>query len=276
MIQVVEKFESPENWTSNPDNPSGSRVYMVMEDEGTELTEENARAAVSEQTEDELTIGTTVVYRQEVSVSRLSDTIFLSHVRYGISRRYNVGESTISISTIGGSQHIDMSIATVATYGGTENFKNLLNVRFGYDKENNENIIEAVDGVEIPMPVCDLCETHWKNNSEITENYRRTLAIMVGKINNASFRGFAAGELQYLGAELNQRKKRGDWEISYHFAACENQTNITIGGITGINKKGWEYIWPIKKINPETKLPEIVQINVEQIYPYANFSALEI
>jgi hypothetical protein len=34
-----------------------------------------------------------------------------------------------------------------------------------------------------------------------------------------------------------------DWEIAFKFAASPNATDLTVGDITGIEKKGWEYLW---------------------------------
>jgi hypothetical protein len=34
-----------------------------------------------------------------------------------------------------------------------------------------------------------------------------------------------------------------DWEIPFKFAASPNATDLTVGDITGIEKKGWEYLW---------------------------------
>ena len=34
------------------------------------------------------------------------------------------------------------------------------------------------------------------------------------------------------------KRGSGDWEIAYRFAASPNVTGLTVGDITGINKKG--------------------------------------
>jgi hypothetical protein len=55
-------------------------------------------------------------------------------------------------------------------------------------------------------------------------------------VNDSGFKGFAAGECLFLGAAGTKRGS-GDWEIGYRFASSPNVTGLTVGDITGINKK---------------------------------------
>lgn len=34
-----------------------------------------------------------------------------------------------------------------------------------------------------------------------------------------------------------------DWVVTFSFAASPNAVELTVGDITGIDKKGWEYLW---------------------------------
>ncbi len=56
-------------------------------------------------------------------------------------------------------------------------------------------------------------------------------------VNNASWKGFAAGECLFLGASGSKRGS-DDWEITFRFAATPNKTGLTVGDIVDINKKG--------------------------------------
>jgi hypothetical protein len=64
-----------------------------------------------------------------------------------------------------------------------------------------------------------------------------------GKTDNASFKGCAAGEALFMGASGSKRVTENDWAVTFNFAASPNRTDLTVGDITGISKKGWEYMW---------------------------------
>ncbi|MBN4052529.1 hypothetical protein JYT82_00275 [bacterium AH-315-K20] len=105
------------------------------------------------------------------------------------------------------------------------------------------------------------------------------LFALTGKVNNGVFRGFAAGECLFLGASGSKRSD-SDWEISFRFAASPNATNLTVGDITGIAKKGWEYLWVRYADAVDDTAKALVKkpsaAHVEQVYDSGNFAALGI
>jgi len=98
-----------------------------------------------------------------------------------------------------------------------------------------------------------------------------------GKVNNAPFKGFQAGEVLFLGPSGSTRDK-DDWEITFRFAASPNVTGLTVDDIAGIDKKGWEYMWvryaDAQDQNILVKRPTAVYI--EKVYEYGDFSGLGI
>jgi hypothetical protein len=74
--------------------------------------------------------------------------------------------------------------------------------------------------------------------------------------------------------------KRGaeDWEITYKFAASPNRTGIVVGEITGISKKGWEYMWVRYADAEDAAAKAIVKkpvaAYVEKVYEDGNFGVL--
>ena len=113
----------------------------------------------------------------------------------------------------------------------------------------------------------------------VTPAYRGALFNLTGKVNNASFKGLAAGECLFLGASGS---KRGvdDWEIAFRFAASPNRTGITVGEITGIAKKGWEYMWVryADAEDPAAKaiVKKPVAVYIEKVYEEGSFAGLGI
>jgi hypothetical protein len=98
-------------------------------------------------------------------------------------------------------------------------------------------------------------------------------------VNASGFKGFAKGEVLFLGASGS---KRGldDWEITFRFAASPNVAGLNLGSIAGIAKEGWQYLWVrfIDDEDPTAKalIKRPVAAYVEQVYPYGNFANLGI
>ncbi|MFN8730574.1 MAG: hypothetical protein ACK5Z4_12025, partial [Planctomyces sp.] len=112
--------------------------------------------------------------------------------------------------------------------------------------------------------------------------YKGAIFSCTGKTNAGSFRGFAAGEVLFLGATGSKRGDGPDdnWEITFRFAASPNQTGLSVGSITGISKKGWEYLW-VRYADAEDSgsgaiIKKPIAAYVERVYDQANFGALGI
>jgi len=98
-------------------------------------------------------------------------------------------------------------------------------------------------------------------------------------VNNAPFKGCAAGECLFLGASGSKRGD-GDWEIGFKFAASPNKTNLTVGDITVPAKKGWEYLWvryeDKEDANAKILVKRPLSAHVEKVYHDGDLSQLGI
>lgn len=179
-------------------------------------------------------------------------------------------EPAYSFDTGGGTQHITQSIQTVGKYGPKAS--ELLGGAIGFDGEH-------VQGVDITIPVFNFSETHFLPNSVVNTSYKANIFNMTGKVNSGGFRGFAAGEVLFLGASGSRRGEE-DWEISFRFAALPNRDGIQVGDIGGISKKGWEYMWVQYADEVDDAKKQIVKkpvaVYVEKVYPSTGFSGLGI
>jgi hypothetical protein len=180
-----------------------------------------------------------------------------------------VGESVFSFDTGGGTQHITQSLSTVGRYpGDAPNFEGAIGVTH-----------DSVEGIDITVPVYHFSETHYIAAATVTEAYKGVLFNLTGKVNSSSWKGFAAGEVLFLGA-AGSKRGTDDWEITFRFAASPNRTNLTVGSITGINKKGWEYLWvryaDAEDAGSHMLIKKPVAAYVEKVYEEGNFAALGI
>ena len=142
------------------------------------------------------------------------------------------------------------------------------------DKEGN------VAGVDIVVPQHSWTETHEISNTIVTNEYIRKLAELTGTTNKESFRDFEPGEVLFLGASSSHRGST-DWLIEFKFQAEINKENEQIGDITGISKKGHEYLWVKYREDEDTAgsnrkvvIPEAVY--VERVYEESDFADLQL
>ena len=182
-------------------------------------------------------------------------------------------DNSYTFDTGSETQRITQSLETVGKYGPKAS--NDLKGAIGWDGEE-------VKGVDVRVPAPTWTETHWFSDDDFTASYRRTLLRMAFKTNNASWRGWSTGEVLFLGATCNRRGDDWDdpWEVTYKFAIRENRTGIEAGEITGIAKKGWEYMWVQYAKVEDTATKQVVKkpvaVYVEKVYYSTDFADLDI
>ena len=182
-------------------------------------------------------------------------------------------EETVSFAfdTGGGTMHRNQSLKTVSKApNDAPDFNGAIEV----DNEGN------VNGVDVTMPVLNFTETHTMSGSRVTTSYKKNIAALTGTVNRSSFRGFAAGEVLFLGASGSKRSKKASapWEITFRFAVSPNQSSVSVGKLKVSNKKGWNYLWVryADKVadNKKNVIKEPVAAYVEQVYPEGDFGTL--
>lgn len=209
--------------------------------------------------------------RQSAHTERIAEESWEGSVRYGMLEPPETGDSSFSFDTGGGSQHVTQSLATVGAYsasGPPPNFGGAIGATR-----------DSVEGVDITVPVYNFSETHYIDTALVTAAYKAALFYLTGTVNNAPFRGYAAGEVLFIGASGSKRGQ-DDWEITYRFAASPNVSGLVVGSLIGINKRGWEYLWvryaDVEDTNAMALVKQPLAAYVEQVYPYGNFVGLGI
>ena len=216
-----------------------------------------------------------------VSVDRIGPDHWLGIARY----RTDIDDSSIVneqepgveepefVYNIGlGSEHITHSLETVGSYspaGETSpDFHNAINVTS-----------DGVEGTMVPV-VVQRFEQHYHIDDAIaTPAFWANLGKLAGRMNDAAFAGFEAGEVLFEGLEA---RKRGSsrWRTTFRFAVRPNATDFAVGDITGISKKGFEYLWIYFVEEEDTAAHTLVNrprcVKIERICEYADFSILEI
>jgi hypothetical protein len=259
MAEIHEKFDSRES--TRGDSSSTDLQYIVT---GTD-SDSTVRSLVSSTAPliyDDLLF-------QSFHITPLGGGIWEVSVRYGEVEPKETGGSSFSFDTGGGTQHITQSLQTVGSHANgvaAPNFKGAIGVT-----------TDSVEGTDITIPVYNFTETHYLDAALVTGPYKSTLFNLTGKVNAGGFKGFSEGEVLFLGASGSKRSSE-DWEITFRFAASPNVTGLSVGDITGIDKKGWEYLW-VRYADAEDEnvlVKQPIAAYVERVYEYGNFSALGI
>ena len=181
------------------------------------------------------------------------------------------GSSSFSFDTSGGTQHITHALSHVHSYapaGETApDYKGAIGV--------SEN---GVEGCDITVPVYAFSETHYLSDATV-QAHKAAYFSLTGKTNSAAFKGCAIGECLFLGARGSKRSG-GDWEITFSFAASPNKTDLTVGGITGIAKGGWDYLWVRYDDTVDSAAKKLVKepiaVYVERVYDSGDLGGLGI
>lgn len=182
--------------------------------------------------------------RDSISAEPLGNGVWKGYVRYaGLD-----ADSEFTFDTSGATSKITQALGTVGNYAPIgqvpPNFYGAIGVTD-----------DRVEGTEVPASKYEFTETHRFLRTQVDLEYRLVLYNMTGRWNHEPFRGFAAGEVMFLGAFGSIR---GDdlWAITYKFACSPNAFNIPIGGVIDgpyddpydelilvPAKLGWDYLW---------------------------------
>lgn len=267
MATVTEKFVSRPSTVGD-----GAQVDLnyIVSDTDDDLV---AKAA--------LLAGSPTVYdglvRQSAHIEPLGPGLWEGTVRYApfVYQQPLTGESSFTFDTGGGTQHITQSLQTMGKYAAAGTTAPDFGSAIGVTHDN-------VEGVDITIPVFQFSETHYLAPNLVTPSYQGTLFRLTGKVNSAPFRACDTGECLFLGASGSRRGTSldADWEITFRFAGSPNMTGLTVGSITGIAKKGWEYMW-VRYADSEDASAKVlvkkpVAVYVEKVYDLANFDLLGI
>jgi len=213
--------------------------------------------------------------RDNCSVEQTGPTIWDGAVEYKhqVTDIPQTGESRFSFEIAGGQQHVTQSLETMGRYalpGQTApDFKGAIGVTH-----------QAVEGVDIIVPVYRFAETHYRPAADVDAAYRSILFAATGKMNLDQFRDFKPGEVLFLGAGGSLRGGGEDWEIAYSFAASPQRENFQIGQITVPLKAGWDYLWVRYADEEDADAKAVVKrptaVYIERVYEPYMFSSLEI
>ncbi|GHT16608.1 hypothetical protein FACS1894189_0690 [Planctomycetales bacterium] len=213
-------------------------------------------------------------YVKEISVEEDSggaDKVYIGRIRRTEEAEENENLRSVSFEVSGSQTKMTHSLGTrgawAANGASPRNYGGLIGVTD-----------DGVEGVDIDTAVSTFSETVYFYPWFLTTNYIAFLARAYGCVNINPFRGFASGEVRFLGASGSYRQGDKQAELTFKFAVSPNAQNIRVGSMTIPFKYGWDYLWvrwaDMKYNNVTVKVP--IEAYVEQVYQGLNFYSLGI
>lgn len=135
---------------------------------------------------------------------------------------------------------------------------------------------DGIEGVDIEGGPFNFSKRVYLDS--ITDDQIARLEAAKNCVNSIPWGPFQIGEVRFRGATGGDQG-RNNVELTLSFVAEANQTNLTVGQMTGISKMGHEYLWvhyqevvdPIS--NTITKRPAYVK--VERVYHWSKFEIID-
>lgn len=211
------------------------------------------------------------------SITQLADEIFAATVDYGEFTKLDPPASdsvAFEFSYAAKAERFTRSLETIASYqksgAPTFDFKGAMGLTY----EGRGNF--SIDGVDVDSPVTHTW-SYYPVNATVTSTYQNTLLGLMGSVCDASFKGAAAGEVRFVGCRGGVRTNE-DWELRFDFSYSKNQTGLSVGDITGIDKKGHEVLWVLtyEEVVSDVLTPVPWNAFVERVFEDGDFSALGI
>ncbi len=174
----------------------------------------------------------------------------------------------VSFNTTGATTHLNQSLATRGIYPAPGKVAPIYQGAIGVSDS-------GVEGVDVTVPAFEFSVR--KKFEWISTAYLLAVVAMTGRTNSTNWSIFSPGEALFLGAEGGEDDQ--NWvDITYHFAARPNQPALSVGAISGISKRGWDYLWVRhdEEVVGGRVLRRPAAAYVEQVYPEGNFNALGI
>lgn len=217
----------------------------------------------------------TIWYRQSTTVETSDSNLWNYRVVYGVVRGAGSNQADYEFDTSAATQHINFGRKNVGMgvalgTGAVTDYKLGINVT-----------PDGPQGTDILWPTYSFNETHVFAAADVDNAFKGTIFSLTACVNNAPFKGFAAGEVLFIGAQAKKNTDAGIWTINYKFLASPNRTDVPFNGVDTIPAvKGWDYVWitmePIKSGPTEKIILRPYQWNIVEVYEYKNFALLDI
>ena len=259
--------ERPDSRAMRGNPPEWVWVYIATGEQDDETVWANAKALTPIS---KLHSSEGLLWRKDIRLRPAGFKQYIVTVPYGSLERDDPpqGNFTFTFDTQGATINIKAAKEHVSTYlaagAKNANHKGAIGV-----KEGGE-----VEGVDIIIPALKFSYTYSHASGVVNETFARSLADATGKTNTDTWRTFSPGELLFIGGSGSDGTD-AEASVTYNMIASNNETNLTIGDITGIAKNGHDVLWiefedDVDEGEP-IRAPK--RVHVDRVYDSISFSS---
>lgn len=275
MVTIVERFNSRQETAGA--TIEAERLFVLFGDPGT--TPADAIAALAGDVDAATYNG--IRASSYTLGEQINNTTWYGSVKYSTQTPNSTTDPaelptpvpSISVSTSGGTQHINNSLQIVDSAGVVPtDTGNAIN----FDGEN-------INGMDVIVPVLHFQYKRFYAPGDFGNAEIAVIFATTGKVNNDIFGPWIIGEVLFKGAAINRQLVagvEGMWEVVYSFEAQQNKSGIVIGDLAAVNKLGWEYLEVQYDNKPDTTTGRRVKVPigvlVHRVYELAAFADLDI
>lgn len=267
-IDVYEAFESRPTTRESGNFATTIKLILVGSDDDGEIELKLQDPGVLPLTYDN---GVYELPLKAYRFNQIGHLLWEAEAEYGSIQTASDG-SSFTFETGGGTAKITQSKETVNKYAASGTAPDMKGAIGVTDR--------SIEGCEIFVPVYKWTEKYTVDASVVDASYKATVFSLTGRTNNASFKGFSAGEVLFEGCQGSKDGYFGPWELTFKFSASPNVTGLAIGSITGIAKKGWEYLWVRYDETEDATAKALVRrpsaVYVERVYDSGDMALLGI
>lgn len=204
---------------------------------------------------------------------------YIPTARQKINKKTNrqAGDTYWSFSAAGKTQNVKIALSQREVVGDEQLVENVANMvgwngKFGAASE--------CSGVNVFFPgMSEQCRKTMLSASD-TPALRATIESVYGKVNNATFHGWDAGEVLFMGASIGEPyfNDSGDElvDVTYQFQIQRNEASRLIGDIELSAVEGWDYKWGIYGLDPASGTQGVRLAASSRVYERADFSVLNL
>jgi hypothetical protein len=187
---------------------------------------------------------------------------------------FRIGEKSVQFEIMSIGKHMKYSLDNIAkihrmSSATAEDFDGAINVVDGVPEGvdlDPATMAEFSFDVEVVGPT-----------SAITNSWLQGIQSLVGKTNNAAFRGRDVGEVMFAGIRGTVELLEPVNALSFQFYGIENFAG-DIGPFLNVQKLGWHYawIWSITETEAGKEVSKPQSIYVERVFDEADFSGIPV
>jgi hypothetical protein len=135
------------------------------------------------------------------------------------------------------------------------------------------------EGVSVRRPIGSYVISYYPSADRASKAYLDSVKDMVGSVNNATFQGYAPGEVLFVSAQ-GKGFNDSHFDLQFTFEIRKNKTDQQItdldGNVIEYDVDGHDYSWVFYEevLKGETVAQNPAQVIVEELYPRADLNDL--